>query len=137
MAPHVNLENMVKAMGAVLQPQMPALTAAAMDTISQDMAAATKDPLLIAATNLATGWVKEHGLEEGAAFTGRLHNALRDDDFSAMADLSAKQLTELTDAHQTAEANSRIQTQRTLHRLGSILGDFSRYAGRAFLVALV
>ena len=102
------------------------------------MVAATKDPLLLAVTDIATGWAMEHGADEGAAFAERLSTALDKDDLASVSDsLNAEQLTRLADAYQSAEANSRVQSQRTLQRLGSILGSFTRYAGRAFLVALV
>jgi hypothetical protein len=129
---------MTQAMAKYLKAQLPQLGNIAMEALK--LAAkedTTSSKLDLTALDIVGEWVATHGLEEGVKLTEKLAGAL-DGDITSLADnLTAEQLTELADRYQSAEAHAIKRTQQSMQRLGSVLGNLGRYAGRAFLMALV
>jgi hypothetical protein len=135
----INIDGvMVEAMAEILQPQLQSLTEKAMEAAVAKAKETSDDPLIHFTIDLAAGWVAEHGAEEAQALIKRLASALDDNDPARLhEDLSAEELTQLTDILQTAEARQKRRSAASLQRLGSVLGNIARYAGRAFVVAVV
>jgi hypothetical protein len=125
-------------MAEILQPQLQTLGEKALDALAAEARKTTDDPLALFAVDLAAGWVKEHGLDEAQARLADLVHGLQRSDLSATLDrMDAAEATQLADLYQSAEAKSRRQTRESMRRLGAVLGNFGRYAGRAFLVTVV
>lgn len=130
---------MATAMAKVLQPQLPSLASTAMEALLAETKEQTEDPLLVMCVEMAAGWVEKDGVEAAQSLIERLSASLAGDGegIATLKDsMSATQLTELADVFQSAEARNRIVAQRTMQRLGSVIGEMARIAGRAFLVAL-
>lgn len=134
---HIN--TMIAAMTEELKPVIAEVTVKGVKAMLGEARERTDDPLAVVTLNIIEGWVDEHGTAEAVARIEQLATSLSGDGagIKVIAEqLTAEQLTELTDAYQSAESASRLRTRRGLERLGRVVAEASRYIGRAAIAAL-
>lgn len=106
--------------------------------ILADAADAADSPIEEFAVHIATSWVKDHGRVEAAILVNRFADGLRRGDIAAVSeDLDARELTELADTYQSAEAEQQAHAARRLAYLANILTQIGGYVARAALRAQI
>ena len=135
---NVNVNAMVEAMSTELAPIVGDLATKGASALIDEARKSSDAPLTLVVLDIADDWVTEHGHELTADLIGQLADALTGDGgIDVLADhLTARQLTELTDAYQTAEAETRLRTSRGLKKIGRIIGNIAQHIGQAALAAM-
>lgn len=124
-------------LGGIAKDQLPQLASKALSDLAEKEEV-KKNPVTAVVVKIAIDWNEKHGPHATGELFHKLEKFIAEggkDVIALQKDLSAENLTALTDAMQSAEKKQQAQARADAVRLGLNLGRFGRIFARAVIAA--